>query len=238
MWKFLSTLLEDIKAELHPQLDDNDQHFNRIKIDAESGDVEAQYEYGRHYYFISKGVERKQALIWFHKAAEQNHIKAQNYLGQMYTFGQGVDKNSTEAFKWYLSAAMLGDASSQETVGHHYQNGWEVDQDYFEAVKWYQKAADQDHFRAKNYLGHMYLSGRGVKQDPDKALELYRETAEQGYPLGMLNIGKMYENGNGVEQSDTEALKWYWRAASEHGDSDGHCWALALEEKIENSNKN
>jgi len=84
----------------------------------------------------------------------------------------------------------------------------------------------------------MYLNGRGIKQDPDKALELYRETAEQGFSLGMLNIGKMYENGNGVEHSYIEALKWYWRAASENGDSDGHCWALAIEEKIANSTKN
>jgi len=239
MRKFLSTLIDDIKAELRPQLkDDTDHHFNQIKSGAESGDPEAQYEYGRHYYFQSKGLGHKQAAIWFHKAAEQNHLKAQHYLGRMYSVGRGVEKNLVEAFKWHLNAANLGDADSQETVGVYYQNGWGIDQDYFEAAKWYQKAADQDHFRAINYLGHMYLNGRGVKQDPDKALKLYLETAEQGYPLGMLNIGSMYENGKGVEQNNAEALKWYWRAASEHGDSDGHCLALALEEKIENSTKN
>ena len=47
------------------------------------------------------------------KAAMQNHIRAQFYLGTCYDNGLGVKKDTKEAFKWYLEAAKKGHMESQ-----------------------------------------------------------------------------------------------------------------------------
>ena len=51
------------------------------------------------------------------KAAEQGDAKAQFVLGGCYDFGDGVEKNPTEAVKWYRKAAEQGYAPAQFNLG-------------------------------------------------------------------------------------------------------------------------
>ena len=48
----------------------------------------------------------------------------------MYTKGEGVPENDTEAVKWYRMAAEQGIASAQYNLGVMYANGQGVPQDY------------------------------------------------------------------------------------------------------------
>ncbi len=41
------------------------------------------------------------AFKWLKKSASQNHPIAQNYIGFMYEYGDGVRQNKTTAKEWY-----------------------------------------------------------------------------------------------------------------------------------------
>lgn len=78
--------------------------------------------------------------LWL-PAAEKGHVIAQNNLAILYDRGQGVKKNSTEAFKWYQRAAEAGHSHAQYNLGRMYDNGEAVDRDAVFAFKWFTLAA-------------------------------------------------------------------------------------------------
>ena len=51
-----------------------------------------------------------EAVKGYRLAAEQGHARAQNNLGVMYEFGDGVPQNYAEAVKWFHLAAEQGNA--------------------------------------------------------------------------------------------------------------------------------
>jgi len=53
---------------------------------------------GGHYY------NAKEAVAWFHKAADQGLKEAQNDLGLCYSRGS-VERDDREAMRWYRKAA-------------------------------------------------------------------------------------------------------------------------------------
>ena len=75
--------------------------------------------------------------------AEGGDAEAQNNLGFMYYYGEGVPQDYKEATKWYRLSAEQGNAMAQYNLGNSYYNGEGVPQDYKEAVKWQRKAAEQ-----------------------------------------------------------------------------------------------
>ena len=63
------------------------------------------------------------------------------YLGIIYTYGKGVNKDYSKVFYWYQKAAEQGDSLAQLNLGIMYQYGKGVEEDYSESVFWYEKAA-------------------------------------------------------------------------------------------------
>ena len=66
-------------------------------------------------YFNQKNYEN--ALSLFQYAADQGDARAQNYLGLMYYYGQGVQQDDQQAVQWYRKAAEQGDADAQYYLG-------------------------------------------------------------------------------------------------------------------------
>ena len=169
----------------------------------------------------SQGFNESGALLENHnifslrKAAEQGYATAQCNLGYCYQYGQGVDKDETEAVKWYRKAAEQGYATAQCNLGYCYKYGHGVDKDETEAVKWYRKAAEQSYARAQCNLGYCYDHGQGVDKDETEAVKWYRKAAEQGYARAQFILGCCYRDGNGVYKNDNEAIKWYIKAANQ-----------------------
>jgi hypothetical protein len=112
-------------------------------------------------------------------SAEQGNASAQNNLGGMYEFGDGVTQDYAEAVKWYRKAAEQGNANAHYNLGTMYESGDGVTQDYAEAVKWYRKGAEQGNASAQYRLGTMYINGMGVTQDDAEAVKWYTKAAEQ-----------------------------------------------------------
>jgi hypothetical protein len=96
------------------QSDDDAIRIRELRLLAEQGDAEAQYELGVMY-DIGEGVaqDHAEAVKWYRKAANYGDADAHYALGVMYSEGWGVTQDDTVAMIWYRSAAELGSAEAQ-----------------------------------------------------------------------------------------------------------------------------
>src|SRR5262245_36936514 len=77
--------------------------------------------------------------------AEQGNANAQMRLALMYTLGNGVPRDETEAIRWYRQAAEHEVATAQFLLGMLYAEGKGESHNTVDAVMWYRKAAEQGH---------------------------------------------------------------------------------------------
>jgi tetratricopeptide (TPR) repeat protein len=75
------------------------------------------------------------------RLAQQGDIKAQFYLGALYSQGVGVLPSDVEAFRWFLSAAEHGHSQARLIVGAMYAIGRGVPKSQVDAYKWTSVAA-------------------------------------------------------------------------------------------------
>jgi TPR repeat protein len=151
-----------------------------LRVQADMGDVEAQYNLGRCYYEGLGVIQNvQQALALFSKAANAGYAPAQNRLGKAYEEGDFGNPNEKEAKKWYTLAATQGFSEAMFNLGNICVDG------YFnftaEAVKWFAKAAGQGFAPAMFNLGLCYEQGYGVKKNPATALQWYIQASENGH---------------------------------------------------------
>jgi TPR repeat protein len=126
------------------------------------------------------------------RRAESGDPIAQDKLGYLYTFGQGVPQDYEMAAKWYAAAAAQGLAGGQYNLGALYEHGLGVQRDYEEAVRNYRAAAEQGHVLAQARMGLLYEHGRGVSASLKEAMKWYRVAAEQGDPTAQCKVGYGY----------------------------------------------
>ena len=81
-------------------------------------------------------------------SAEMGDVNAQLKLGQMYSIGQGVERNDEQALQWFRLAADQGSVEAQFRLGSIYEEGIGVLADDLEAAKWYRLAFDQGNYEA------------------------------------------------------------------------------------------
>jgi TPR repeat protein len=224
-------------------------------LGAEDGDAKSQKELGEIY---QKGwgvpQDLAESLKWFGRAAEQipeqpdhsarnslNRIfieEARHELGEIYSQGEGVERDDTQAVKWFKKAADLGDADAQWEVGFAYDRGQGLPQDKDLAESWYRRAAasyqneaERGEAASQSRLAAMYQAGEGVPRDAAKAEEWYGKAAasygkaaEKGSVHAQHSLGDIYNNGIGVPKDHAQAAFWF-RKAAEQGD-DGAQYAL------------
>ena len=210
------------------------KRFERLRADAENGDIEAQFEFGRRMARIPDFSAETfvEAAGWFAKAAEQGHADAQFELGSLYVNGTGVQKDINEAAKWIRKAAEQGHAEAQRDLGQMYEAGDGVPEDLAEAARWHLKAAEQGSSLAQESIGWLYAEGHGVPQDYAEAakwfhklvelgfadpviLDWIQETSHQGVPEAQYLLGLMSKDGyGGLTQNNVKAYMWLRIAAA------------------------
>lgn len=139
---------------------------------------------------------------------------AEDRLGAMYYYGQGVPQDHTQALNWYRKAADQGNPQAEYGVGYMYDTGHGVQQDFAQAARWFQRAVDKGSRQAECGLAAMYYEGRGMPQDRAKAVALYRRSADQGDAIAQYDLGRMYYYGLGMPQDRTQARLWFRRSAA------------------------
>ncbi len=84
---------------------DHQKAFNFFKEAARRGHAEAQFQFGRMYYYGLIGQKDfKKAFYWFKKAALKGHINAGFQVGHMYKYGKGVLQDKEQEAKWLQRA--------------------------------------------------------------------------------------------------------------------------------------
>ena len=69
------------------------------------------------------GLPAQEDLDALRREAEQGDAEAQLYLGRMYSRGERVPRDDTEAVRWYRLAADQGIARAQFNLGLMYDTG-------------------------------------------------------------------------------------------------------------------
>ena len=195
---------------------------DNIRLPAEQGDANAQYEAGQmHYLGIDVPRDDEKAIGWYLQAAEQGHPDAQYKLGQMHQHGDGVPDDGKEVLRWYRMAAEQGNAKAQYGLGSLYYDGVGVRKDRDEASKWFMMAKDKlktaaegGDVDAQYLVGEAHENGRrGFPKNREAAAEWHRKAAVQGHPASQYTLGVMHILGRGVPKDEGEAAIWCGMAA-------------------------
>lgn len=94
----------------------------------------------------------KKLFFGLKKAADKNNPIAQYNIGNMYCYGEGMEKDFAKGAEWLTKAALQGNAPAQYNLGRMYQWGKGVEKDLQQARFWFQKAIDNGHEKAKEAL--------------------------------------------------------------------------------------
>ncbi len=114
---------------------------------------------------------RQKALKAALLGAAQNSPYWLIWVGEMYRYGVGTEKNEKKAFSYYEKAAALGDADGIVKVGRAWLNGIGVLTDYQKSLHFFEKAAEQDNSEAMILAAYQYENGKGVDVSFEKSLE-------------------------------------------------------------------
>lgn len=170
---------------------------------AEGGHADAQYFAGLIYYLAYCGfLDYKKAAFWFKKAADQDHVFAEDQLANLYKTGKGVDLDYEKALYWYQCSAKHNNPDALYALGELYESGLGVSQEDEKAFGYYLKAASvgtsgyASTNRAIRKVASMYEYGIGVEQDTAASIKWLRKFL-------MLND----ENDNSPTQRDCQEVR-------------------------------
>jgi TPR repeat protein len=159
--------------------------------------------------------EFETALAEWRPLAEQGNAEAQNMLGYMYRYGQGLPQDFEQARLWYRRAADQGNATAQNNLGALYRQGLGVPQDYQEAFHWFLRAAEQGNGGAQNHLGLMYFNGEGVEKDLVRAYKWAYLSAQQGVEPAIQALGLLEKEMTSAQIDEAMDLARQWKPKGE-----------------------
>lgn len=115
------------------------------------------------------------------------------WLGCMYEFGEGVEKDDAIAAQWYQTAAEFGEKKACYNLALAYWWGRSgVEQDKAKALKYYAVAAEIGDANAQFQMGYAYFHGIGVEKNVEDGLKWFEKAAEQNHHVAQYNLGRFY----------------------------------------------
>jgi len=119
--------------------------IQRLRMQAERGNVEAQFALAQAY---DRGrdvpKDETEAVRWYRLAATQGDAFAQNALGDNYWEGTAVPKDDKEAARWWRLAGAQGFAPAQHSLGKILSGGGQgLPTDKTQAYMWLALSAAQ-----------------------------------------------------------------------------------------------
>lgn len=153
-----------------------------LKLGVETGSSIAFSILGDQYFFGTDGknVDKKQAAVWYEKAAEKGNGHALYQLGRMYENGDGVISDHGHAVDLYRRSAETGDVKGCYEYGFASLRKWlqEKDGDALKEASIYLQYAVEE-----NYPPALYTIGRLAEQTrhKDRAYFYYEKASSLGY---------------------------------------------------------
>ena len=160
---------------------------------------EIQFQHGR-FYFLDGNFD--ESFKWLVQAADSQHHKALDYLGDLY---YEHFEDSIKAVECWVAASELGNVWAMDSLGDFYSEQGQI----LEAEKWWAKASNQDNHWAMASLGDLYIQEQRIEE----GLELLKNSANKENPWAMRKLGFFYEG-----QEDTIQAEQWWAKAADHND--------------------
>lgn len=170
---------------------------------AMAGDRSSQNSLGLFY--LQNG-DKKQAVSWWEKAANQNYAGACVNLGSFY-----LEEKSQEAKYWYMKGAELNDPMAYRGLGIYYDK---IENDTYASLRWLKKGANAGDINSQRILGYWYFR----QGDFQEAISFFTPAVEKGDKLSMKGIADSYYNSKDYKN----ALFWYNERAIQ-GDLESQC---------------
>jgi serine/threonine protein kinase len=159
----------------------------------------------------------------FEQACNGGSGEACNYLGTIFSKGEGVKIDNTQAVEFFSLACNAGEATACSELGYIYLNGLGVPVDYTRAFNFSSKGCDAGSIVGCENLGLLYARGAGVARDDQRAVALYSKACDAGVSRGCSNLGQMVLQGRGINK-DVSKGKDLLKKGCSMGDRRGCDW--------------
>jgi len=172
-----------------------------LTAQAERGDAAAQHALALRYR-DGQGValNAAAAMQWAHRAADQGHADALDFVGFEFFLGRHVPHRPEIAFGYFRAAAEES-AQGAFNLGQCYYAAQGVTQDIPQALEVWKRAAALGSGRAASTAAMIYLAGDGVPADPTQARALAERAAELNDPNGLVVLGEILFRAGEFEQA-------------------------------------
>ena len=99
-------------------MDFDSMSMDQLIESAQTNNLDAQFLLGSRYYTKKDFPE---ALIWYKRAANGGHARAQLNLGYAFQIGEGVEIDIENSRSWYERAAQQGLANAQNNLANIFE---------------------------------------------------------------------------------------------------------------------
>ena len=204
--------IEQAETELHKTfatLSQEEQKYANIFLhDIQRGDV-----------VVTKGKTFRDYITEYLSKAKDDQIHkiavalgvdkfAQYSLGNLYYYGNGVERDLSQAFLWYQKSSSQGQPYASYSIAQMYNKGEYVSQSEENAQRYYKNALsgfleleskDQADDNLYYKLGSMFKKGLGTDIDMDKAIDYFKRSAEMNNTNAKRTLALEYISGKHLE---------------------------------------
>lgn len=158
-------------------------------------------------YIAYNGNNYDKAKSYFESSYKDGNSLATEFLGRMYYYGKGVEKDYSKAIEYFKKCENEENNSSKYLLGvmHYYGEG--VKQDYLKAKEYFENSLSE---KSSNYfLGCMYYFGEGVDVDYTKARKYFETESKYGDTESIYYLGEIYSEGLGTNKDENKAQEYF-----------------------------
>lgn len=194
-----------------------------LKVSANRGDKQAQYQLGKMYLegLLSEPYVQPyfEGIKWLETAAKDGSPEQQYEIGMIILsrkYPTGGYYSSQKGIDWLVKAAAGGHVQAQLRLALSKNKGNYCDQ-YSDEIAFMclSQSAKRGHAEAQYHLGKVYEQGYLVPANYEEAIKWYDLSAQQGFLPAMYDLGNIYSSGwrKMTSVDYTEAFGWYSKAA-------------------------
>ena len=196
--------------------------FESVVRKIQQGDFEnPQLEnFIRKLYSQLQNVKGKKVYVYL---PQEGNKFAQYSLANLYYYGNGVEKDLSQAFWWYRKSSEQGQPYASYAVAQMYSKGEYVAENKETAQRYYKAALsgfleleskDQADDNLYYKLGAMYKNGLGTEIDIPKAIEYFEKSTENMWST--YQLGRLYLFGaEELEKDKEKAVEWLTKSAND-----------------------
>ena len=147
-------------------------------------------------------------------------------VGDMYYYGDDVQKDISKAIEYYNIAADTGHVEAKYSLGYIYRFGEGVKKDISRAIKLLEYAAERNHAKSNRYLGFLYFWGDDIAVDYEKSFSYLLRAADLGDADAQAHVAQSYEGEMwGAPKGYCELAQEYYQLALEQN-NDHAQWCI------------